>query len=414
MIRNLLSRLVSCHSSWRTVRASVHMWTGSRSHVLPETKLRLTLTYPQLEAQHFFFPCRDIEVEVQACSRWHTCTDCVNSNTTVAGFTQNADDSHHFWLRYNNSDCERSAAAACVWDSKGSLLEHSATHTPTCTHTHTCFSLGVPFSPLSLYIGLHVGDLVKVPLQRLRGKLNPVVRVWADSKKEVCVCVGVSQFVWQASTRREVKLSVCLCVWLNAPPDPVCQPWRLMEKHLPLEQEQRRQAKGRDGKTDKKKRANMKWKKTPGDSEFVCKTAKDREREQILVSTSPHHCPGVTGSFGFSTMWLCGAKVFQHNFITFQQLRATVPCDGVLPGRRLCERAELRQKSIILYKPGISWWHSRCQVFFVRVCDILGELKLSSDLSRLFVCLHALDYGSVASVVCGLTDPAVIVCKQAG
>lgn len=42
--------------------------------------------------------------------------------------------------------------------------------------------------------------------------------------------------------------------------------------------------------------------------------------------------PGVTDICGCSTMWLCGAKVFRHNFITFQQLCVTVPSDGVTPG----------------------------------------------------------------------------------
>lgn len=43
-----------------------------------------------------FFTCGDIELDMQACSCLHTCTDCVNSNTVVGSFTQNADESHHY------------------------------------------------------------------------------------------------------------------------------------------------------------------------------------------------------------------------------------------------------------------------------------------------------------------------------
>lgn len=97
-----------------------------------------------------------------------------------------------------------------------------------------------------------------------------------------------------------------------------------------------------DGQTEKKKI----YQSTKYLIVNLCTKAKKR-REQTLVSISSSPLPGVTGIYGFNTMWLCGAKVFQHNFITFQQLRAIVPPDEVVPGPGLCEQAEPGQKSVI-------------------------------------------------------------------
>ena len=50
-----------------------------------------------------------------------------------------------------------------------------------------------------------------------------------------------------------------------------------------------------------------------------------------------------TYPYGCSTMWLCGAKVFQHHFIAFQHLRATVTAKRRdFQGRNQSDRAWLK------------------------------------------------------------------------
>lgn len=56
------------------------------------------------------------------------------------------------------------------------------------------------------------------------------------------------------------------------------------------------------------------------------------EKNFFLVDSESVQCAKPTDlssfPYGCNTMWLCGAKVFQHNFITFQHLRVIVPPQG--------------------------------------------------------------------------------------
>ena len=97
--------------------------------------------------------------------------------------------------------------------------------------------------------------------------------------------------------------------------------------------------------------------------------------------------PGVTDICGCSTMWLCGAKVFRHNFITFQQLCVTVPSDGVTPG---LDRGRNHSYGTSLIFPGVT--QAASFFCFVLFCFFLGHSlgrrRLPADLFCLFVCLR--------------------------
>lgn len=99
--------------------------------------------------------------------------------------------------------------------------------------------------------------------------------------------------------------------------------------------------------------------------------------------------PGVTDICGCSTMWLCGAKVFRHNFITFQQLCVTVPSDGVTPGP---DRRRNHSYRTSLIFPDVT--QAASFFLFVFFWDIL--LEDEGSLLIYFACLY----------VCRLTDTA--------
>lgn len=139
----------------------------------------------------FFSPCRDIELDMQACSRLHTCTNCVNSSTVVASWTQNADESHHLWPRYNNILCAASYVyePMCVTRFRvgfpslkvffpGSWLDVGHTHIHT-EKKKPSTPVWVSLSPLCRFT---LGSMTVIWSKRLYkdfdwGKLKPVVRV---------------------------------------------------------------------------------------------------------------------------------------------------------------------------------------------------------------------------------------------
>lgn len=128
----LLYYFISRHLSMTAPWGSAWMCTNRDAtvkHRLQEmswlTGLKLTLAFP-IWRRHIFSMCK--YQDIQACSHLHTCSNCVNSSTAVASLTQNADDSRHLWLRYNDRLLEVCCCCVymfvylCVTTFRGSLL----------------------------------------------------------------------------------------------------------------------------------------------------------------------------------------------------------------------------------------------------------------------------------------------------
>lgn len=100
----------------------------------------------------------------------------------------------------------------------------------------------------------------------------------------------------------------------------MCKPWRLMQERLPVSEREQRTDAG--AMMDNRRKKSTTSERNSG----LTAHRRAKDSEQTLVSIALRRCLAWQTLNGCSTMWLCGAKVFQHHFITFQQLRAIIFC----------------------------------------------------------------------------------------